>query len=99
MALASAPLKNLDRSAPAVAKSKHTAGVWVEVEFQPFIMSDKSSDGQERQISIQILSLRKIWIEDEGCEGTSSFLHTSYSVDIFAKTGASSFTKIFSSFV
>ena len=34
MELASAPLKNLDRSAPAVAKSKHTAGVWVEVEFQ-----------------------------------------------------------------
>lgn len=28
------PLKDLDRSAPAVAKSKHTAGVWVEVEFQ-----------------------------------------------------------------
>lgn len=30
----SVPLKDLDRSAPAVAKIKHTAGVWVEVEFQ-----------------------------------------------------------------
>ena len=30
----SVPLKDLDRSAPAVAKSKHTAGVWVEVKFQ-----------------------------------------------------------------
>lgn len=31
-------------------------------------MADKSSDGQEGQISIRMLSLRKIWIEDEGCE-------------------------------
>lgn len=51
-------------------------------------MADKSSDGQEGQISIRILSLRKIWIEDEGCEETSSFLRNSCSVGIFAKTGA-----------
>lgn len=61
-------------------------------------MADKSSDGQEGQISIRMLSLRKIWIEDEGCEETNFFLRNSCSVGIFAKTGASSFTETGSTF-
>lgn len=61
-------------------------------------MADKSSAGQDGWISIRILSLRKIWTEDESCKETGSFLRNSCSVGNLAKTGSPSFTETESTF-
>ena len=72
----SVPLKDLDRSAPAVAKIKHTAGVWVEVEFQfdDCSQSIVTFPNYILWLRLKILEKMKILVKDISLENMVEFL-------------------------